>query len=294
MMKKNLLSTLVLFLYVSITMAQSNIDAYKYILVPKKYDFLKEDNKYKLNDFTKFLFEKQGFETFFEGENYPSDLMNNPCLALTADVKNNSSMFTSKLVIELNNCYKKVVFTSKEGKSKAKEYEKSYQEALRKSFASIEELQYSFDENLVVNNQVSKEVLPVVSKTPVATHVTPVVAAIPVTPVVKEVVEPVSPVVKEKESVAKSYKNDNLSFILIEQNNSMIAYVKSSKNTAYQMGEKIGTLSKTSRPNTYRITWKDKDGKTHETTGYFDDKGDLKIDIEKEGNIQVVTFTQEK
>lgn len=289
-MKKSLGITLILFLYVSISLAQSNIDAYKYIIVPKKYDFLKEDNKYKLNDLTKFLFEKEGYNTLFEDEDYPDDLLRNPCLALTANMKDNSSLFTSKLAVELSNCYKKVVFTSVQGKSKEKDYEKSYQEALRKSFITFEELQYSFDESLVVNKQVVKEVLPTVSKTPI----TPAVTVIPVTtPVVKEVIEPVSPIVEEEKSVAKSYKNDNISFILIEQNNSLIAYVKSSNNTVYKMGEKIGTLSKTSRPNTYRITWKAKDGKTHETTGYFDDKGDLKIDIEKDGNIQVVTFTQE-
>lgn len=289
-MKKSLGITLILFLYVSISLAQSNIDAYKYIIIPKKYDFLKEDNEYKLNDLTKFLFEKEGYNTLLEGEDYPDDLLKNPCIALTANMKDNSSLFTSKLAVELINCYKKVVFTSVQGKSKEKDYEKSYQEALRKSFVSFEELQYSFDESLVVNKQVVKEVLPTVSKTPI----TPAVTVIPVTtPVVKEVIEPVSPIVEEEKSVAKSYKNDNISFILIEQNNSLIAYVKSSNNTVYKMGEKIGTLSKTSRPNTYRITWKAKDGKTHETTGYFDDKGDLKIDIEKDGNIQVVTFTQE-
>ncbi|NOQ92424.1 MAG: hypothetical protein GQ552_06890 [Flavobacteriaceae bacterium] len=289
-MKKTLLSTLALFLYVSITIAQTNLNAYKYIIIPKKYDFLKEDNKYKLNDLTKFLFEKQGFETLVEGENYPSDLMSNLCLALTANIKDDSSLFTSKLAVELSNCYKKVVFTSVQGKSKEKDYERSYQEALRNSFVTFEELQYSFDENLVVNKQVVEEALPQVSNT---TPITPAVVVIPVTPVVKEVIDPVPPVVEEEKSVAKSYKNDNISFILIEQNDGLVAYVKSSNNTAYQMGEKIGTLLKTSRPNTYRITWKDKGGKTHETTGYFDDKGDLKIDIEKDGNIQVVTFTLE-
>ncbi|MCK4562128.1 MAG: hypothetical protein KAT78_04415, partial [Flavobacteriaceae bacterium] len=77
-MKKSLSITLILFLYVSISLAQSSIDAYKYIIVPKKYDFLKWENKYELNSLTKFLFEKQGYKTLLEGDNYPGDLMNNP------------------------------------------------------------------------------------------------------------------------------------------------------------------------------------------------------------------------
>ena len=292
-MKKNLFSTLALFLYVSISMAQTNLNAYKYIIVPVKYEFLKSDNQYKLNDLTKFLFEKEGFKTLFEGENYPSDLMRNPCLALTANLKNNSSVFTSKLVVELSNCHKNVIFTSSEGKSKEKEYEKSYQEALRNSFVSIKELQYNFDENLVINNQIVYDVPPVVSVKP-KPETSAMVAIVPATPIVKqEVVKPNATQVVKDESVAKSYKNDKISFILIEQGNGLVAYVKASNDSTYKMGEKIGTLLKTSRPNTYRITWKAKDGKTYETTGYFDEKGDLKIDIEKEGNIQVVTFTLE-
>ena len=42
--------------------AQENVNNYKYIIVPKKFDFLKEENQYRVNTFTKFLFEKQGFK----------------------------------------------------------------------------------------------------------------------------------------------------------------------------------------------------------------------------------------
>lgn len=295
-MKIRFISMLALIFYVSITMAQSKLDAYKYIIVPERYDFLREVDQYRINSLTKFLFEKNGFSTLLEHEDYPDDVKSNPCLALTAEVMNSSSMFTSKLYIELKDCYKKVVFTSEVGRSKEKEYKISYQEALRNAFVTFEEMNYKFNPDMVVNKTITKKEPEVIVGTKVET-VVPVVEVAPAIVVATKVDETPIKVEKEKDekekNLAKSYKNNNISFFLIEQNNTLVAYVKETKVDAYQIGEKIGTLFKTSRPNTYRITWKDTTGKSRETTGYFDEMGNLKIDIERDGNIQVSTFNVE-
>lgn len=104
------------------------------VIVPNRYAFQKEDNQYQLNVLTKFLLEKQGFKTYMESE-VPAELLQNPCEVLKADVKNESNMMTSKLQLVLNDCSNKTVFTSEIGKSREKEYKKSYQEALRNTFA---------------------------------------------------------------------------------------------------------------------------------------------------------------
>ncbi len=104
------------------------------VIVPNRYAFQKEDNQYQLNVLTKFLLEKQGFKTYMESE-VPAELLQNPCDLLKADVKNESNMMTSKLQLVLNDCSNKTVFTSEIGKSREKEYKKSYQEALRNAFA---------------------------------------------------------------------------------------------------------------------------------------------------------------
>lgn len=100
------------------------------VVVPNKFAFLKSDNEYQLNILTKFLIEKQGFKAYMENE-VPSELLNTPCNILRADVKNESNMMTSKLRLVLTDCANKEVFSSEVGKSREKEYKKSYQEALR-------------------------------------------------------------------------------------------------------------------------------------------------------------------
>ncbi|WP_435255330.1 hypothetical protein [Tenacibaculum sp. A30] len=124
--------------------AQKSINNYKYIIVPSKFDFVKEKDKYQTSSLTKFLFNKYGFTAFLDDENLPDEIANNRCLALTGTVKDESGMFTTKSVIELTDCYNKVVFTSKEGRSKEKEYKKAYQEAIRDAFKSIEALKYKY------------------------------------------------------------------------------------------------------------------------------------------------------
>lgn len=291
-MRSRIFSILILCMYVSISFAQEELNPYKYVIVPKKYDFLKEEDKFQLNSLTKFLFEKKGFNTIFEDQTYPSDLAANPCLGVTVYVLDDSSLFTTKFNIQLKDCYNKVVYTSEDGKSKEKEYKKAYQEALRKSFVSIEALEYSYTPSAMVT-------VPQVSATPakveiptVAVAVVPAVAEIPAnSSATNEVlVKEQSPVEK---SILKSYKNESISFFLMEQNQNFNVIVNQSNSAVYQKGEQIGTLTKTSLPNVYKATWRNQEGKKEETTAYFDADGNLNVDMNREGKIEVVVFQLE-
>lgn len=124
--------------------AQKAINNYKYVIVPTKFDFVKEKDKYQTSSLTKFLFNKYGFKAFLEDEKLPEETENNRCLVLTGVVKDDSGLFTTKSIVELRDCYNKVVFTSQAGRSKEKEYKKAYHEAIRNAFKSIEALKYKY------------------------------------------------------------------------------------------------------------------------------------------------------
>ncbi len=147
-MKKSFYLILLLAFSFSTIFAQKSVNAYKYVLVPRQYDFLKSADKYQLNSLTKFLFDKAGFKTLFTDEVYPLELAANSCLALKVVVDNNSGMFSTKLRINLLDCHNIVVYSTKEGRSKEKEYKKAYHEAIRKSFEEIKDLNYSYDGSL--------------------------------------------------------------------------------------------------------------------------------------------------
>lgn len=138
-------------------MSQVSLNNYKYVTIPKKFDFLKSEDQYQLNSLTDFLFMKEGFKTLFNTDSKPQELLNDQCLGLRSEVQNNSSLFTTKLIIVLSNCNNEIVFTSKEGKSKEKEYKKAYHEALRDAFQSISELNYAYDPYVKIQDQIKKE-----------------------------------------------------------------------------------------------------------------------------------------
>lgn len=143
---------------------QKSINEYKYIIVPNQFEFVKEIDQYRTSSLTKFLFNKYGFTAFLSDESLPEDLLENRCLALTADVKNNSNMFTTKNVIELKDCGNRVIYTSVEGKSKVKEYKKAYHEAIREAFKSIKKLNYKYSPSRGFKEVQSEVVKKVVKK----------------------------------------------------------------------------------------------------------------------------------
>ncbi|TYA69793.1 hypothetical protein [Seonamhaeicola marinus] len=150
-MKIKLIFTGVFFLIISNLFAQTNLNSYKYVIVPNKFDFLKEKNQYQLNGLAQFLFKKYGFTALMEGDDYPEDLLNNRCLALRSDVLKESGMFKTKLQVQLKDCNDKVVYTSAMGESREKEYKKAYNLALRQAFGYLEGLNYSYvpDDNII-------------------------------------------------------------------------------------------------------------------------------------------------
>ena len=125
--------TLLLFCTLAAVHGQ-NLDQYDYVRVPEKFEFSDEENEHQLNALTAFLFEKYGFEALYQ-EADPADAA--PCDILSADVKNESNLFRSKLYVILRNCRNEIVFTSETGSSNEKDYKTGFHEALREAFQSV-------------------------------------------------------------------------------------------------------------------------------------------------------------
>jgi hypothetical protein len=142
MLKRSILVLSLVFL--SVTAFGQDINNYKYVIVPKTFDFLKSKDQYQLNSLSKFMFEKYGFVAIFDDEPLPEDLIKNGCLALNADVIKDSGIFKTKLVIELTNCRKELVYESNMGESDHKKSEVAYKMAIREAFDSFKTLNYKY------------------------------------------------------------------------------------------------------------------------------------------------------
>ncbi len=125
-------------------MAQEQLNDYKYVIVPKKFDAFKRENQHQTSTLTKYLFTEKGFLTVYEDQ-IPDELNNNRCLGLLVDLIDDSSLFTTKTGLTLEDCQGKEVFATKQGKSKEKDYKASFGEALREAFTSFDILNYSYN-----------------------------------------------------------------------------------------------------------------------------------------------------
>ncbi|MEQ7801299.1 hypothetical protein ABDJ41_15990 [Pedobacter sp. ASV1-7] len=174
---------LLLLLFSVSAYAQNTINNYKYVMVPEKFSFLKQPNQYRLNALTKALLEDKGFTVYYDNE-LPQEIANNKCSALQVEVLEKNGMFSTNLTLLLKDCQSNIVFKSKEGKSREKEFSVSYNLALRDAFTSLEETPYAY-----VPTAQTKA--PAVVNAPVA--VQPVVAV----PVVSQPTEKAVPVTSE-------------------------------------------------------------------------------------------------
>jgi hypothetical protein len=141
-MKRNVL---LLFLLASLSgYAQTTINNFKYVLVPEKFDFLKETNMYNLNGRTKYHLENKGFTVYFDNTQIPKELAADKCSALKAEVTLRKAVFATNLTVVLKDCQGNIVFKSKEGKSREKEWAAAYDEALAEAFKSLNEVPYAY------------------------------------------------------------------------------------------------------------------------------------------------------
>lgn len=218
-MKKLLIFTFVFMGFLTSTFGQ-DLNSFKYVLVPSGFEFLKEANQYQLNELTKFLLKKNGFEAYMEGEELPMELNQNRCKALIANVRNNSGMFSTKLVVVLKDCKNKEVFISEEGSSREKDYKTAYQEALRSAFESLAALNYKYEGEVSAatvpksGNVVQLVIVPETKADTTEKEITPAEVEVSILPI-------------RKDQIAENSKNKNtLDFV----NESKAFYLERSEN----------------------------------------------------------------
>lgn len=197
--------------------AQLSINNYKYISVPDKFDFLKSKDQYQLNSLTEFLLKKNEFTVLNKSDNYPMDLAQNNCLLLSANVVKIKGLLATKLQLILTDCRDKVVFSSEIGKSKLKDYQKAYHEALRNVFA-LSEFNYAYVEANPT------DVLP----TPTPPQTLEVMPIEPASEISSKVIEEKEEVKEKEETVAIV---ELVSYLIIKQTNSGYDFLDSTSKT---------------------------------------------------------------
>lgn len=157
-MKQFIVILFISFLGVSAHSQKVDFTKYSYVVVPDSFDFLKGSDQFQLNSMAVFYFTKSGFNAFLASK-MPNA---NRCDGLYTNVESLGSIFTTKLQIVLRDCDGVEVYRSEIGKSKYKDFEKTYQDALRNAFKSVEALGVKQNEILLLEDSrnVSSAIIP--------------------------------------------------------------------------------------------------------------------------------------
>jgi hypothetical protein len=152
------MKVIALFISVLFTVAgyaQNTLNNFKYVLVPEKFEIFKTENQYGLNTLTKLLLEDKGFTVFMASEQLPPQLAANKCSALKAELVDKKGFFVTTVTLVLKDCQGNIIFKGKEGKSREKEWQAAYDEALRDSYTALKSAPYSYDSTAAVQQQVA-------------------------------------------------------------------------------------------------------------------------------------------
>lgn len=151
-----------LFLLISYAFSFAQ-ERYQYIIIPKKFTFFKEENKYNTNFMTKAFFEKEGFQVFYDSEVLPEELAKNSCLALFVNAIESNTIFLTKINIEVKDCQNKVLFTSSLGSSRDKDYKTAYTSSFRTALSSMSG-KLKFKNTFVNTKEEKKEVVEIITE----------------------------------------------------------------------------------------------------------------------------------
>jgi hypothetical protein len=137
---------LILFVLVANYTISQSVNDYKGVIIPLKYDFQKTDNQYRLQTVTKLNLQKAGFKAFYANETIPGDITDRCSLLYLNIIKENAFLVT-KLFISFKDCYGNEVYKSAIGKSREKEFEAAYVDAINSAFTDVYALNYTYNGN---------------------------------------------------------------------------------------------------------------------------------------------------
>lgn len=123
-------------------MGQEELNSYKYVIVPKRFEGFKKENQYLTSTMVKFRLVQKGFVAVYD-DALPEELLLNRCLGLTVNLEDLSGMFSTKLKLNFKDCSSKQVFETEMGNSSIKEFKPAYKEAIEDALMSIYDHEYS-------------------------------------------------------------------------------------------------------------------------------------------------------
>ncbi|MBS7334373.1 MAG: hypothetical protein KIG88_12345 [Weeksellaceae bacterium] len=238
------------------------IKDYKYVHVPDALSSFGE-NQYQLNSRLGFYLGKKNYTILKDDKSvWPAEALNDPCTMVRADLVKAKSLTTNKLNVNFIDC-KNQIISSIEGSSIIKEFDKGYQDALKRALDKIE------------------------PSVPTVKSTKSMVASQPInTQLIKQ--EPVQITVKASDNanVAPLLTDGKKNYQLIELNQN--SFIIMNENAT----QVVSKFEKTLKPGVFRVAVTNGDS-TYNSIGYYNENS-ISFEV-KENNVwKEVILTEKK
>jgi len=133
-MNKIITILLLLIICLPVTLfSQQKLNDYHFILIPQQFEFQRQKDEFRLNTYIRHLFNENGFNAIYDVEmdGLPR------CEGVFLELKEQNTLFKTKITIHIKDCTGNELLVSKEGASRAKDFETAYKEAFEKAFEEI-------------------------------------------------------------------------------------------------------------------------------------------------------------
>ena len=244
------------------------VSDYQYIYIPEKFND-QDVNKYGLNDLLQLKLKQKKFTVITESkENWPEELLQNPCQILTADLLNTSNMFKNKLKVEFKNCDNKTIGLV-DGISSIKEFEPGMREALEVAAKKIP-MSAPVEKSMTLQKEETPNQVEIVKKD------SPVVAETK-----KAQVVPAPKTEATASQKAEFYSNGSLTLTKIFLTNGDFILVNPNNSVPY------ATFKPSTKKEVYRVQL----GNGASTLGYLED-GTIVVELaDSDGSFRKEIFT---
>lgn len=101
-----------------------------YLVLPKQFSFQRSENQYRINSLSKHLLIEQGFQVIWSDELETHSTIQ-PKNIIKVDLENRSNLMVTKVKFIFKDALGKTIFTTKEGKSRQKDFTKAFNEAVK-------------------------------------------------------------------------------------------------------------------------------------------------------------------
>ncbi|MBC2839607.1 hypothetical protein [Robiginitalea sp. SC105] len=123
---------------------RAQFNSYKYMVVPTRFEDFRKTNQHQTSTILKYYLVEKGLPAVYDAQQ-PKEIKVDPCQAAYVNLRDESGMFQTRVVVEFSDCEGNILLETRQGSSKIKDYDSAYKEAIADALESLSGVKYTYN-----------------------------------------------------------------------------------------------------------------------------------------------------